>query len=262
MQDRIEKRITWNVPETDLGGAIDCGPRGVRSVHADRYEALATELAETKTALAENFQGLQAASKQIAVLEEANIRRRRELKHLVQREAQARVFGYHDELTGLANRRLLKDRLNQAMAQAARQHGQLALILLDLDDFKSINDRLGHPVGDQVLSIVAARLVAGTRDADTTCRYGGDEFVIMLPQVDDVHMVDVVASKLQAALKAPIFVGHCDIRLTASTGVVVYPDDGESCDALLRVADQGLYRAKAGRSVVSIKSPSGRIGRQ
>ena len=259
MRDQIDDQIMWNVGERDVCGGIDYAER---THYANRYDALAAELAETKTALAESFQDLEVAARQIAVLEQNTVRRRGELKHLVQREAQARVFGYHDELTGLANRRLPKDRLKQAMAQAARQGREVALILLDLDDFKSINDQLGHPAGDQVLRMVAARLVAGTRAADTTCRYGGDESAIMLPEVDDIHMVDAVASKLQAALTAPIFFDRCDIRLTASAGRVVYPDDGASSDALMRTADQGLYRAKAARGLVSIKCPSGRIGRQ
>ena len=109
------------------------------------------------------------------------------------------VHLYHDELTGLPNRRLLRDRLNQ-MAQGARQHKQVVLLLLDLDGLETINDQLGHAAGDKVLQAVAERLSASIRAADTACRYGGDEFVIMLPEVDQPGLAGAVAAKVRARL--------------------------------------------------------------
>ena len=251
---------SWNGSAPGLPGVSRRGELIHDVFGTDSSERMRTELADTKAALADTKRELQLAERRIAELERTNKRRRIELKHLVHREAQARVFGCHDELTGLANRRLLKDRLTQAMAQATRENLSIALVLLDLDDFKSINDELGHPVGDQVLRIVAARLIAATRGADTACRYGGDEFVVMLPQVDDNRMADAVASKLRVAITAPIAVDNCEILLTASAGCVFYPEDGTTCAELIEVADRRLYRAKASRTCVAINRASGRMG--
>jgi diguanylate cyclase (GGDEF)-like protein len=146
------------------------------------------------------------------------------------------------------------------MAQATRENLSVALVLLDLDDCKHINDELGHPVGDQVLRIVAARRIAATRGADTACRYGGDEFVVMLPQVEDSRMADAVASKFKTAITAPIAVDNCEITLTASAGCVLYTDDGTTCAELIEVADQRLYRDKASRSNVAIHCTPDRMG--
>ena len=187
-------------------------------------------------------------------LETTNRRLEHERSMLTVRDTQVYRFAYFDELTGLPNRRLLNDRLHQAMAQGARHDRLLALILIDLDDFKSINDRLGHVAGDRVLCAVGARLSQTTRDADTTCRYGGDEFVTMLPEVEDIRVIDAIAGKLQAAIAAPYRIDGYDVRMTASIGRVVFPFDGESLNALMRSADRGLYRAKRTRSPATITS--------
>lgn len=261
--NRSEKHRTtadWNINETSVARVSGRDGCSRNAPVQDTFDNLLAELTKTKAALAESVQTLQFAAQRIAELEKTNDRRRSELKHLVRREAQARVFGYHDELTGLANRRLLKDRLRQAMARGARENLYVALVLLDLDDFKRVNDELGQPVGDHVLRIVAARLIAATRGADTACRYGGDEFVVMLPQVEDMRMVHAVAGKLSAAITAPITVDDCEILLTASAGCVVYPDDGETCPDLIEAADRRLYCAKASRTTVAINRPSGRMG--
>lgn len=236
-------------------GGMDGDARGSAVTFAEAR----AELARTRAALATSMLDLQLATRRIVELERMNESRQFELRHLVQREAQARVFGHYDELTGLANRRLLKDRLRQAMAQATRKNLSIALVLLDLDDFKRINDELGHPVGDRVLQIVAARLIAATRGADTPCRYGGDEFVVMLPQVDDGDMASAVADKLRTSITAPIGVANREIRLTASAGCVLYPKDATTCAGLIDVADQRLYRAKAHRTPVAISAVPNRM---
>lgn len=186
-----------------------------------------------------------AALERIQTLTELNSRLQRELSELAEREAQVRQFAYHDELTGLPNRRLLLDRLKQAMAQAARQDKQVVLLLLDLDGFKSVNDRLGHAGGDKLLQGVAKRLSDGIRGADTACRYGGDEFLIMLPEVDNPATAAAVWTKLKLALREPYIIDGYQVRLTMSMGGVVYPTDGHTDQELIRRADEALYRAKA-----------------
>jgi diguanylate cyclase (GGDEF)-like protein len=195
-----------------------------------------------------------AAWKHIQTLTQINSRLNRELIELARREAQVRDFAYHDELTGLPNRRLLLDRLKQAVAQAARQHKQVVLLLLDLDSFKSVNDRLGHAGGDKLLQAVARRLTDGIRGADTACRYGGDEFLIMLTEVDNPGIAAAVWGKLKLALSAPYIIDGYQIRLTVSMGGVVYPTDGQTDEELIRRADGALYRAKARSGNASVKA--------
>jgi diguanylate cyclase (GGDEF)-like protein len=149
---------------------------------------------------------------------------------------------------------LLLDRLKQAVAQAARQHKQVVLLLLDLDGFKSVNDRLGHAGGDKLLQAVASRLTDTIRGADTACRYGGDEFLIMLPEVDNPDMGAAVWGKLKLALSGAYIVDGYQIRLTVSMGSAVYPTDGRTDEELIRKADDALYRAKTRSGNASIKA--------
>jgi diguanylate cyclase (GGDEF)-like protein len=213
-----------------------------------------SELADVTQALTTSRHEGQAAWEHIQSLTEINSRLSRELVDLARREAQVRDFAYHDELTGLPNRRLLLDRLKQAVAQAARQHKQVVLLLLDLDGFKSVNDRLGHAGGDKLLQTVARRLTDGIRGADTACRYGGDEFLIMLPEVDNPGLPAAVWGKLKLVLDEPYIIDGYHIRLTTSMGGVVYPTDGKTDEELIRKADDGLYRAKARSGNALIKA--------
>jgi diguanylate cyclase len=225
-----------------------------------RLQQALSELAELKRALATSQQQVKAARQQTATLVERNSRLTQRLTRLAQRVAQARHFAYHDELTGLPNRRLLLDRLNQAMAQGARQHKQVALLSLDLDGFKSVNDRLGHAAGDKLLQQVAERLAACTRGADTACRYGGDEFVIMLPEIDGQESAAAVAQKIRARLAAPFDVDGSVITLTASIGTAVYPVDGQNYRDLINRADIAMYRAKAHSGPSGQLSSAGHAG--
>ena len=149
-----------------------------------------------------------------------------------------------DALTGLPNRVLLRDRLAQAIAGAKRRHARSALLFVDLNNFKQINDTLGHAVGDQVLKLAASRLAASVRAVDTVSRHGGDEFVILLPEVGQAGDAVAIADKLDATLAVATRVGDQLVRLTASVGISLYPDDGEDADTLIERADTAMYHAK------------------
>jgi len=232
-------------------GAVRAGWAGSRFTAAPAAQLNAqlewafSELEKVTRALALSRQETQAGRERVQTLTELNSRLTQELIELARREAQVRGFAYHDELTGLPNRRLLLDRLKQAVAQAARQRKQVVLLLIDLDGFKSVNDRLGHAGGDKLLQAVAGRLTDCIRGADTACRYGGDEFLIMLPEVDNPGMAAAVRAKLDLALSEPYIIDAYQVRMTVSMGGVVYPTDERTEDALIRRADGALYRAKA-----------------
>lgn len=151
---------------------------------------------------------------------------------------------YHDSLTRLPNRALLQDRTEQALAQAARGGGQAALLFLDLDGFKEINDRLGHVAGDRVLEAVAGRLCGCVRESDTVARLGGDEFVILLPGVKSAGDADKLATKLLTILSEPIVFGADEAKVGVSIGIALYPRDGGDYAGLLAAADDAMYRAK------------------
>jgi diguanylate cyclase (GGDEF)-like protein/PAS domain S-box-containing protein len=167
------------------------------------------------------------------------------------KETQQRIefLAHHDPLTGLPNRLLLRDRVEQAQAQAARQQSRVALMFLDLDRFKTINDSLGHPVGDALLLEVVERLKHCVRESDTISRQGGDEFIILLNDIRDSEAVSRVADKIHQCMAEPIVLGNHSLSSSFSIGVAFYPDDGEDFDSLLQKADTAMYYAKeAGRN--------------
>lgn len=151
----------------------------------------------------------------------------------------------HDFLTGLPNRALLTERLAQAIGQAARHHKQVALLFIDLDFFKRINDSLGHAVGDQLLQCVAERLIGCVRATDSVCRQGGDEFVILLAEIEQPQDAAGVADKIHQAFLEPQQIGGHTLQITLSVGISVYPDDGNTAEAMMRNADIAMYHAKA-----------------
>ncbi|MDB5777030.1 MAG: hypothetical protein JWP38_3163 [Herbaspirillum sp.] len=162
------------------------------------------------------------------------------------REAEDRIqyMAYFDALTGLPNRTLLSDRATRAIATAQRDHQSLSLLFLDLDQFKTINDSLGHSTGDAVLQAVAGRLKLLLRDADTVARYGGDEFTLLLPETDCDGAAQV-ADKVIVAMKEPVKVGIHSLVIGASIGISCFPTDASEFESLLRNADIALFRAKA-----------------
>ncbi len=156
----------------------------------------------------------------------------------------------HDVLTGLANRRLLTDRISMALAHARRHTSALALVYLDLDGFKQLNDARGHGAGDALLRLVAQRLLALVREEDTVARAGGDEFILVLWHISGPEYATAVALKVIEALAEPFIVEGHAVSITASAGVSIYPDHGEDADTLTHSADQALYEAKrAGKNV-------------
>jgi diguanylate cyclase (GGDEF)-like protein/PAS domain S-box-containing protein len=150
----------------------------------------------------------------------------------------------HDFLTGLPNRMLLNDRIKQAILQAPRQMSNIALLFLDLDGFKHVNDSLGHPIGDKLLQSVTKRLLKCVRISDTVSRQGGDEFVVLLARVRHLEDVSVTAARILEAVAMPHNIDQHDLHITTSIGISVYPDDGIDAETLIKNADTAMYRAK------------------
>jgi diguanylate cyclase (GGDEF)-like protein len=154
------------------------------------------------------------------------------------------ILAQHDPLTGLGNRRLLTKRLSVALANARRNKNAMAVVYLDLDGFKHINDTMGHSVGDALLKLVARRLESEVRQEDTVARVGGDEFMIALWQVANATDVATVAEKLVEIVSQPYVIEERSVTVTTSAGVGIYPDHGEDADSLMKSADTALYEAK------------------
>ena len=150
----------------------------------------------------------------------------------------------HDFLTGLPNRMLFNDRVSQAVVLAPRHMKKVAVLFLDLDGFKHINDSLGHPIGDKLLQSIAKRLVDCVRVSDTVSRQGGDEFVVLLSEVEQSENASITASRMLRAVAGAHFIDQHDLHVTASIGVSVYPDDGLDAETLIKNADTAMYQAK------------------
>ncbi len=154
-------------------------------------------------------------------------------------------LAYYDPLTGLANRILLTERFNQIHGLYKREFKKFAILLIDLDKFKWINDNYGHLIGDIVLKEVASRIKSITqREEDTVARIGGDEFVVMLPTIDTMDSLKATAFKIVKAIKAPILYNDLELNITSSIGISIYPDNSEDLQGLLRSADISMYRVK------------------
>ncbi|MFC5769922.1 EAL domain-containing protein [Thauera sinica] len=180
-----------------------------------------------------------------------------DISEVKQNEQRIRDLAYFDPLTGLPNRRLLDDRLQVELAHASRQHGRVAVMFVDLDRFKRINDSLGHEVGDQLLVEVARRLCGCLREDDTVARMGGDEFVIVMSDADGPEGAAHAAGRMAAALRRPIVVDGRELVVTCSIGISFYPDDGEDSGTLIKNADVAMYRAKAeGRNAFQLYQPA------
>ena len=157
---------------------------------------------------------------------------------------QTAYLAQHDALSGLANRALLNDRLAHAITAAGRHKGKLAVLFIDVDRFKTINDSYGHSVGDRLLQALALRLLSCVRNSDTVGRLGGDEFAVVLSEIAHSEDAAVIAEKLLVALSLPYNIGAHSVHVTASIGIATYPEDGHDADALLKNADVAMYHAK------------------
>ena len=234
------------------------------SVNAGIKHELATSdpLAGVKNAVEKNeavIRKLQNAAERLATVNQAlliEIRDRTMVDHqfaaAVEQEEGSRNAALHDPLTGLPNRVLFKDRLEHGIAQAKRHRWILAVMFVDLDSFKSINDTHGHQAGDAVLQVVAMRLEHNTRNEDTVSRYGGDEFLYLLTPLPEQKDVAMIAAKILKAIQAPceVRVGDVIVNLSiqASIGISIFPKDGATAAALIQRADEAMYGAKENQS--------------
>lgn len=173
------------------------------------------------------------------------------LKHRVTRmllaadaERKIRHIAYHDSLTGLPNRMLFIDRIDQAISRAQRENGQFALLFIDIDHFKVINDSMGHAAGDQLLNVVSQRLQGILRKSDTIARLGGDEFTVIVEGLQEAEWVVAVANNIIRILEAPVEINQQQVHVSGSIGIALYPQDGESFGVLLKNADTAMYKAK------------------
>lgn len=210
--------------------------------HADRIiRRQYDQQKATEIALSESQQHLDSRVRELEVLNhtlEVEVLERKAVEKKIEHMA------YHDALTGLANRILLHDRIEQAMSFASRHEMQSALIYIDLDHFKRINDSLGHHAGDAVLQSIAARLKATLREGDTVARVGGDEFVISLPDIKNSDDLKRIGQVLLEAVIAPVETAGQRLHPTCSIGMVIYPDHGKDVETLMRNADTAMYNAK------------------
>ena len=185
----------------------------------------------------------------------------RQLREAAARRERRRVeqrlvhLAYHDALTDLPNRLLMQDRLTQATRVAHREGSTVALLMLDLNGFKAINDTLGHHAGDLVLQSVASRIRATVRDADTVARLGGDEFAVVLP-LTDIDGALSTAQKVIHEIEQPCIVDHHPLSVRASLGVACFPEHGSSAEALIQKADVAMYVAKTDATRIAVYSPN------
>jgi diguanylate cyclase (GGDEF)-like protein len=202
---------------------------------------------------------LQDLSKQLTAVNQAlqiEIRNRKMVDHqlaaAVEQEEGSRNAALHDQLTALPNRVLFGDRLEHGIAQANRHRWILAVMFIDLDKFKSINDAYGHQAGDAVLQTVAMRLKRTTRNDDTISRFGGDEFLCVLTELHEQAEIAMIAAKILKAIQAPCALRVDDVifnpSIEASIGISVFPKDGATAATLIKRADEAMYRAKENKS--------------
>ncbi len=220
--------VPLKVREATIGALCIQWRNGGSFADGDRY--LLSALAEYAAIAIDNARLYNAAQGELAQRKKA--------------EEAIKKLAYHDTLTGLPNRALFNDRLGVAFARARRYRHKVAVLLLDLDRFKEVNDRLGHSVGDQLLVAVGHRLVGVLRESDTVCRMGGDEFLLLLPEVESVENAAQAAERIRQAIRKPFVLGSHTLLITTSIGIATYPDDGNDGETVVKNADIAMYHAK------------------
>jgi diguanylate cyclase (GGDEF)-like protein len=210
-------------------------------VVAERGDVAPIAVADRDAAYART---LQDALCEIDTLRSINGRLVRQLAELTEREAQAQQQADRDGLTGLYNRRKMAELLESCVSEASEQGNRVGVLFIDLDGFKGVNDAHGHAVGDKLLTTVASRIAARARTGDWVCRYGGDEFVVILPRVADMAAALRVADSIRSRVALPYRIDGTELQVTAAIGAALYPDQASSSVQLLAVADESMYRVK------------------
>jgi len=203
--------------------------------------------------------------REMETLRSVNAHLMRELAALKEREAETQRLADRDDLTGLYNRRCIIELLESIIMEATRQRQWVGLLFIDLNGFKGINDEYGHAAGDRILTTVASRVTARVRTGDIVGRYGGDEFVVVLPSIPSAQALTHVADAIRERVALPYWINGEEQHLTAAIGESMYPHDGESADVLLHRADEAMYRLKArlARPMVSLGTvPQPRLSRR
>ena len=212
-------------PNLELGNALEKS-----DAVKDKVEDVAQQLTIVNEALADE------------ILERERLEH--QLVAVMAQEESARHDAFHDTLTGLPNRVLFNDRLEHALAQAKRYNWSLAVMFMDLNKFKEINDIYGHGAGDILLQTISKRLLDITREDDTVSRHGGDEFLYLLMQIESKIDISLIANKIINSIEQPCNLEGQDIVISPSIGISIYPKDGDSSEALIKSADKAMYQAK------------------
>ena len=250
--DVIGQPATFLVPEELRDEIAEITQRLVNRTRVEHYETARVHQTGRRVEVSMSVSPVYDADRIVAVATIArDITGRKHVERMINHLA------FHDGLTGLANRTLIRDRLQHAIARARRAGGYVAVIYLDLDDFKAVNDRLGHAAGDQLLQAVAARLQPLLRPGDTFGRLGGDEFVVVSDRVPNDRAAVSIAERLEAALREPFEFDAARIDVTASIGVALGDADTDA-DRLLANADRAMYAVKArgGAGITSFAIPA------
>jgi len=238
---------TGQCPITDKGQVVDNSERTMVRADGTLSSIIKTAVPmklEGKNYLIESIVDNSDRKQMQLELTEANEAMQREIVKREEMQKKIEHLAYHDHLTGLANRWLFTDQLDHALSLSGRMAKMLAIMFLDLDGFKMINDSLGHALGDQLLKEVSKRLVNTIRKSDVVARIGGDEFVIMIENEENIEAIKLVAEKVLNSFNEPYKLNGQECFVTTSIGVAVYPTDGENAETLLKNADIAMYKAK------------------
>lgn len=229
----LDTKVEVHDPLSDIGNAI----KKSKSVEID-LQGVSKDMSAVNTALKNELKQRQVLEKKLVDVEE--------------KERLASHAAFHDPLTDLPNRALFNERLEHGLEQAKRRDWQLAVMFLDLDGFKGVNDTYGHDVGDLLLQTLSQRLKASTRADDTVCRIGGDEFLYLLTEVRSERDITLLAEKLLKLIQAPCHIDGQDLVIKSSIGIATFPKDGDTPESLIKHADKAMYHAKKTRSGYSL----------